>query len=104
MASKLRPKSQRVKAGKARRAKRTLVARDGYVRTMTLAEIYRKYPDQWVLIAEARLTKDLDVIEGKVVAHSKEVDDIYKKLRTGKYTPFALEFTGGIPANPAICF
>ncbi len=104
MASKLQPKSHRVKGGKARRAKRTLVARDGNVRTMTLSEIYRKYPNQWVLISEPRLTKELKVIEGIVVAHSKERDVIYKKVRSREYPRFAIEFTGEIPIKVGIAF
>jgi hypothetical protein len=104
MTSKRQPKSHRGERAKARRAKKTLVARDGSAREMTLAEIYRKYPNQWVLIENPRLTKALEVIEGTVVAHSKDVDDIYKKARTGKYSRVAYEFRGDIPANPAILF
>ena len=73
-------------------------------RVMTLKQIYRKYPNQWVLISEPRLTKDLEVIEGTVVAHSKDVDAIYKIIRTGRYPRGAIEFTGHIPRNVGIAF
>lgn len=104
MTSKLQPRSHRGGRVKAQRARKTLVAREGNVRKMALAEIYRKYPNQWVLISEPRLTKALEVIEGIVVAHSGEVDDIYKKLRCGRYSRFALEFTGHIPEDAGIAF
>ena len=104
MASKLQPKRPRVRGGKAHRAKKTLVARDGNVRKMTLAQIYRKYPNQWVLISEPRLTKDLEVIEGIVVAHSKNRDVVYKEVRSRKYPRAAIEFTGHIAEDVGIAF
>ena len=73
-------------------------------RVMTLKQIYGKYPNQWVLISEPRLTRDLDIIQGTVVAHSKDVDAIYKIIRTGKYPRGAIEFTGHIPKNVGIAF
>ena len=79
-----------------------MVARDGNVRTMALAEIYRKYPNQWVLISDPRLTKDLEVIEGIVVAHSKSRDVVYKEVRSRKYPRLAIEFTGSLTRGVGI--
>jgi hypothetical protein len=39
----------------------------------------RKYKGKWVLIEFKELDESLNVVEGKVVAHSSNKEEIYKK-------------------------
>ncbi|HHT9121807.1 MAG TPA: hypothetical protein ACFYEF_02955 [Candidatus Wunengus sp. YC63] len=68
---------------------------------MTLEEIKQQYPDQWVLVEFLELDEELKVIEGKVIAHSRNKEDIYKKLLELENEKIAIEFTGDMPAEPA---
>ena len=59
---------------------------------MGMPEIKEKFAGEWVLIAYKELDEDLDVLIGKVLAHSVHRDEIYqcplslkqKKIAIGK--------------------
>ena len=68
---------------------------------MTLEEIKKHYPDAWVLIEFTELDDELNVIEGWVIAHASNKEDIYKKLRELENDKIAIEFTGEMPEEPA---
>lgn len=62
---------------------------------LTWDEIVAKYPDEWVLIDEPDLEDDIfDVIRGRVVAHSADVDDVYAAGRQLKLRDSAFLYTG----------
>ena len=61
---------------------------------LTLEEIIRYYPDQWVLIADPELDEDLEVIRGEVLAHSPDRDELYNQLGLRQGRSFAIEYTG----------
>lgn len=68
---------------------------------MTLEEIKQRYPGEWVLIEFAELDEELRVVEGEVIAHSSNKDEIYKKLLELENEKIAIEFTGDMPKEPA---
>jgi len=68
---------------------------------MTLEEIRKHYPNAWVLIEFTELDDELNVIEGWVIAHASNKEDIYKKLRELENDKIAIEFTGEMPEEPA---
>jgi hypothetical protein len=72
--------------------------------TTCLREIYRRYPNQWVLIECRKVNTDLRVVEGKVVAHADNRDAIYKRLLDFRDKDIAIEYTGPFPDNVAIVF
>jgi hypothetical protein len=61
---------------------------------MTLAEIKRQYPNEWVLIEFTELDDELRVVDGQVIAHSPSRDAIDKKLMGLRNGKIAVEFTG----------
>jgi hypothetical protein len=61
---------------------------------MTLEEIKQQYPNQWVLIEFTKLDDELSVVDGKVLAHSANRDEIEKELTTLRNEKIAVEFTG----------
>lgn len=76
---------------------------EGTGEILTLEEIYKQYPNEWVLIASPELDEELNVIRGKVLAHSRERDETYGQLSLRKGQPVAIEYTG-TAENLAIMF
>lgn len=66
---------------------------------LTLDEIKSRFRDEWVLLAEPEETEDLEIVSGRVLFHSPDADEMYRKaaeLRPGR---FATVFTGEIPSD-----
>ncbi len=68
---------------------------------MTLAEIKRNYDGEWVLIAYTKTDEDLQIIEGKVIAHSANKEDIYQVLESTPEQALAIEYMGEVPEDLA---
>ncbi len=69
---------------------------------MTMAEIASSYPNEWLLIADAELDDDLNIVRGEVIAHSPDRDEVYQKLLSLKGRSFAIEYTGNPPEDWAV--
>ncbi len=66
---------------------------------LTLDEIRSRFRDEWVLLGDPEEAEDLEVISGKVLFHSPDADETYRKaaeLRPGR---FATIFTGELPTD-----
>jgi hypothetical protein len=61
---------------------------------MTLEDIKRRYPNQWVLIEFTQLDDELAVVDGRVLAHSPSRNEIERALTTLRNERIAVEFTG----------
>jgi hypothetical protein len=68
---------------------------------LTMEEIKRQYPDQWVLIAYTKLDENLEVVRGEVIATAPNREDIYRKLKGAMEKKIAIRFTGEPPADLA---
>lgn len=71
-------------------------------KSLTLAEIYQQYPNQWVLIVDPELDDNLKVIRGARGGLCWR-DDLYDQLHLSKEKPFAIEYTGSTEGE-AIAF
>ncbi len=69
---------------------------------LTLAEIHERFPSEWILIADPELDDQLRVVRGRVVCHSKDRDEVYRKAVELRLPNSAFEFTGGIPEGTAV--
>jgi hypothetical protein len=67
------------------------------IERLTWAEIERRYPDEWVLLADPELTSDLDVVEAQLVFHSKSADEVSKRAAELRLRDEAFLFTGEDP-------
>lgn len=63
---------------------------------LTLAEIHERYPSEWILVADPELNDQLEVVRGRVAAHSKDRDEVYQKAIELRLKSSAFEYTGGI--------
>lgn len=74
----------------------------GAGKVLTLAEIYRQYPDEWVLVACVEMDKGLNIVRGEVLGHSPERSRLYDNSLPRKGKSIAIEYTGEIPDDLAI--
>ncbi len=66
---------------------------------MTLAEIESKFESEWILIGDPVTTPGLQVERGKVLWHSKNRDEVYRKARELRPKHSAFLYTGKIPTD-----
>jgi DNA replicative helicase MCM subunit Mcm2 (Cdc46/Mcm family) len=69
---------------------------------LTLAEIYSRFDAEWVLLDEPQTTEDLEIQSGKVLAHSKDRDEVYRKAIELRPKRCAFLFTGSMPEDTEI--
>lgn len=69
---------------------------------MKWADIKNKYKNQWVLIEVEKVDENFNSLEGEVLAHSKDKDEIYQKLLQIRPEEFSIEYTGEIPEDLAV--
>jgi len=70
---------------------------------MTLAEICEQYKGKWVLIEYHELDRNLEVVEGDVIAEAPTKEQIYGKLLTvGRTKNTAIRYCGEWPTDIAM--
>jgi len=69
---------------------------------MKMEEIRKRYRGKWVLIEYTKLDENLNVVEGKVIAHSPKKDEIYIQLLETKGKDVAVEYLGEVPEDVAV--
>lgn len=69
---------------------------------MTVAEIESRFKSEWVLVEDPEMNEGLEVQGGKVLYHSKDRDEVYRKAVELRPKRFAMLYTGTIPENTAI--
>ena len=68
---------------------------------MTFAEMRLTYDGEWVLISYTETDENLQVLKGKVLAHSPNKEDIYYALESVEDQPLAIEYMGEVPEDLA---
>ena len=72
------------------------------VDVLTIEEIEARFTPEWVLIGEPQTDEDLRLRAGKVLFHSPDRDEVYRKaseLRPGR---FAVRYLGTWPEDMAL--
>jgi hypothetical protein len=69
---------------------------------MSLVEIEAQFQSEWVLIEDPQTTDTLQVMGGRVLWHSSDRDEVYRKLRELQPGHSAILYTGKIPKDMAI--
>lgn len=70
--------------------------------TLLLEEIERRFDSEWVLLEDPETTPDLEIIRGKVLWHSKDRDEVYRKAIELRPKHSAILYTGTIPEDMAV--
>ena len=71
-------------------------------REMTLEEIESQFDSEWVLIEDPITDEALNLLGGKVLHHSKDRDEVYRKAVSLRPRRSAMIYTGEIPEDTAI--
>jgi hypothetical protein len=69
---------------------------------MTIEEIESQFDSEWVLIEDPRTDEALNVLGGKVLHHSKDRDEVYRKAVSLRPKRSAVVYTGEIPEDTAV--
>ena len=69
---------------------------------LSVEEIYRRFPGEWVLLADPEVDRNQNVLCGKLVWHSKGRDEVYQKDIDLRLRESATLYTGTMPEGTAI--
>ncbi len=69
---------------------------------LSFSEIKERFDSEWVLIGNPETDEDLNVKQGKILWHSKDRDEVYRKAREIHPIHSAIIFTGKLPDNVAV--
>ena len=73
-------------------------------RVQSLAALKRRYPKEWLLLTHVVADELTRPIKGKLVAHSKNRDEIYDRLAHVRAGSACIEYTGKIPKDLVVVF
>ena len=69
---------------------------------LTIAEIESRFVEEWVLVEEPQTNEALAVQSGRVICHSKDRDEVYRKAVELRPRRFAVLYTGRMPRDAAV--
>ena len=69
---------------------------------LSIAEIESRYPNEWILVEDPITNEALEVQSGKVVCHSADRDEVYRKALELRPTRSAILNTRRIPEGTEI--
>lgn len=69
---------------------------------LTAAEIESQFRSEWVLVGDPETDDSLRVRSGRVIYHSKDRDEVYRKAVELRPKRFAMVYTGTLPKDTAI--
>ncbi len=69
---------------------------------MTVKEIYKKFPDEWIFVKDPKFGKSSEVKKGTVLFHSKNRDEMYLKAVELSPKHSAFLYTGSIPKGTVV--
>ncbi len=70
---------------------------------LTAEQMRSQYPGQWLLVTDYEVDSATSLRKGRVVAHSKDRDEIHRALKhhTGN---LCIRFTGHVPQDTVVVF
>jgi hypothetical protein len=69
---------------------------------LTVDEIQARFNSEWVLIGDPVTDETHHVLSGRVLAHSRDRDEVDRRLLELRPRRFATWFTGQVPKDAAI--
>ena len=69
---------------------------------MTAEEMRTQFESEWVLVENPQTNDALKVLKGKILHHSKDRDEVYRKAVALRPKRSAIIYTGEIPEDTAV--
>lgn len=66
---------------------------------MSMQEIREEYAGEWLLIDWEELDDELNIIRGKVLAHSPRKEEVYRHLLKLRGKKVSIEYAGEVPED-----
>lgn len=73
-------------------------------RVEPIRTLKKRYPKEWLLLTHVTADELTRPIRGRLVAHSKNRDDIYDRLARIRAKSVSIEYTGKIPKDLVVVF
>ena len=70
---------------------------------LTKEKIKIKYPNEWLLLEDYELDASTTLRKGRVIAHSKDREEIHRALKKHKGN-LCVHFTGSLPPDTGVIF
>ncbi len=71
-------------------------------KVLSIEEIHSRFDSEWVLLEDPQVNKNLEVLGGTVLWHSKDRDEVYQKAVELRPKHSAFVYTGTIPEDAVI--
>lgn len=69
---------------------------------MTVAEMEADFVGEWVLVGDPETDEALEVLSGRVLHHSQDRDEVYRRAVALRPKRSAILYTGRMPEGTAI--
>jgi hypothetical protein len=69
---------------------------------LSLMEMKMRYKSEWILVEDPETIESLELKRGKVLWHSKDRDEVYRKAREFCPKHSAILYTGTLPDGMAV--
>ena len=66
---------------------------------MTVEDMRAQFESEWVLVENPHTNDALEVLKGKILHHSKDRDEVYRKAVALRPKRSAIVYTGEIPED-----
>ncbi|MDI6735595.1 MAG: hypothetical protein QME42_05300 [bacterium] len=70
--------------------------------TISFLEIQERFNSEWILLSDPETENGLEVKNGKLLWHSRDRDEVYRKAREFKPKHSAILYTGRLPQDAVI--
>jgi len=69
---------------------------------LTIAQIEAQFDSEWILVGDPQTNEALEVQSGKVLWHSKDREEVYRKAVELRPRRSAMLYTGKMPKDTAV--
>jgi hypothetical protein len=69
---------------------------------LTIAQIEAQFDSEWILVGDPQTNEALEVQSGKVLWHSKDREEVYRKAVELRPRRSAMLYTGKLPKDTAV--
>jgi hypothetical protein len=69
---------------------------------LSIDEIKSRFDSEWVLLGDPEVSKEMEILGGKVLSHSKDRDEVYQKAVELRPKRSATLYLGSIPEGTEI--
>ena len=69
---------------------------------LTIAQIEARFDSEWILVGDPQTNEALEVQSGKVLWHSKDREEVYRKAVELHPKRSAMLYTGKMPKDTAV--